>query len=174
VLQLVLAQESEQPERLLEQPLELQPGRGPLLLELLQVLVRRLERSWIGLNFDALRLDETAASCFGLNIVRWKITSFLLGNFLIGIAGALFGMVGASVVAVGLYNASFWLMCLGGLILGYAVASLQMYRFAAVELAPPAYRAKAISWVMAGGLVSVVVDMAERFRCGCPPPGCPR
>jgi ABC-type branched-subunit amino acid transport system permease subunit len=61
------------------------------------VLVRRLERSWIGLNFDALRLDETAASCFGLNIVRWKITSFLLGNFLIGIAGALFGMIGAFV-----------------------------------------------------------------------------
>jgi ABC-type branched-subunit amino acid transport system permease subunit len=61
------------------------------------VLVRRLERSWIGLNFDALRLDETAASCFGLNIVRWKITAFLLGNFLIGIAGALFGMIGGFV-----------------------------------------------------------------------------
>ena len=61
------------------------------------VLVRRLERSWIGLNLDALRLDETAASCFGLNIVRWKITAFLLGNFLIGIAGALFGMVGGFV-----------------------------------------------------------------------------
>jgi ABC-type branched-subunit amino acid transport system permease subunit len=56
-------------------------------------LVRRLERSWIGLNLDALRLDETAASCFGLHIVRWKITAFLLGNFLIGIAGALYGMV---------------------------------------------------------------------------------
>jgi ABC-type branched-subunit amino acid transport system permease subunit len=61
------------------------------------VLVRQLERSWIGLNFDALRLDETAASCFGLNIARWKITSFLLGNFLIGIAGALFGMIGGFV-----------------------------------------------------------------------------
>ena len=61
------------------------------------VLVRRLERSWIGLNLDALRLDETAASCFGLDIVRWKITAFLIGNFLIGIAGALFGMVGGFV-----------------------------------------------------------------------------
>jgi ABC-type branched-subunit amino acid transport system permease subunit len=61
------------------------------------ILVRRLERSWIGLNFDALRLDETAASCFGLNIARWKITAFLFGNFLIGIAGALFGMVGGFV-----------------------------------------------------------------------------
>jgi ABC-type branched-subunit amino acid transport system permease subunit len=61
------------------------------------VLVRRLERSWIGLNLDALRLDETAARCFGLNIARWKITAFLLGNFLIGMAGALYGMLGGFV-----------------------------------------------------------------------------
>ena len=61
------------------------------------VLVRRLERSWIGLNLDALRLDETAASCFGLDIARWKVTAFLLGNFLIGIAGALYGMLGGFV-----------------------------------------------------------------------------
>ncbi|HMA55840.1 MAG TPA: branched-chain amino acid ABC transporter permease [Pseudolabrys sp.] len=68
-----------------------------LLLVATFVLVRRLERSWIGLNLDALRLDETAASCFGLDIVRWKITAFLIGNFFIGTAGALFGMVGGFV-----------------------------------------------------------------------------
>lgn len=68
-----------------------------LLLVVAFVLVRRLERSWIGLNLDALRLDETAASCFGLDVARWKITAFLIGNFLIGIAGALFGMVGGFV-----------------------------------------------------------------------------
>jgi ABC-type branched-subunit amino acid transport system permease subunit len=61
------------------------------------ILLRRLERSWIGLNLDALRIDETAASCFGLNVARWKIAAFTLGNFLIGIAGALFGMVGGFV-----------------------------------------------------------------------------
>lgn len=61
------------------------------------VLVRRLERSWIGLNLDALRLDEVAAGCFGLDVTRWKITAFLIGNFLIGLAGALFGMVGGFV-----------------------------------------------------------------------------
>jgi ABC-type branched-subunit amino acid transport system permease subunit len=68
-----------------------------LLLAGAFMLVRRLERSWIGLNLDALRLDETAASCFGLDVARWKITAFTLGNFLIGIAGALFGMVGGFV-----------------------------------------------------------------------------
>lgn len=67
------------------------------LLVVAFVLVRRLERSWIGLNLDGLRLDETAAGCFGLDITRWKITAFLIGNFLIGIAGALFGMVGGFV-----------------------------------------------------------------------------
>ena len=61
------------------------------------ILTRRLERSWIGLNLDALRLDETAASCFGLDVVRWKITAFLIGNFLMGTAGALFAMVGGFV-----------------------------------------------------------------------------
>ncbi len=54
-------------------------------------LVRRLERSWIGLNMDAVRLDETAAACFGIDLARWKITAFTVGNFLAGIAGAVLG-----------------------------------------------------------------------------------
>lgn len=68
-----------------------------LLLALAFMLVQRVDRSWIGLNLDALRLDETAAACFGINILRWKVTAFLLGNFLIGLAGALHGMVGGFV-----------------------------------------------------------------------------
>lgn len=68
-----------------------------LLLIAAFILVRRLERSWVGLNLDALRLDETAASCFGLDLARWKITAFVIGNFLIGLAGAMFGMVGGFV-----------------------------------------------------------------------------
>jgi len=66
---------------------------GLVLLAITFTFVRRVERSWIGLNLDAVRLDETAASCFGLNITRWKITAFTLGNFVIGLAGALFAMM---------------------------------------------------------------------------------
>ncbi len=66
---------------------------GLILLVLAFALVRRIERSWIGLNLDAVRLDGTAASCFGINIMRWKITAFMLGNFLIGLAGALYAMM---------------------------------------------------------------------------------
>ncbi len=66
---------------------------GLVLLALAFAFVRRVERSWIGLNLDAVRLDETAAASFGLNITRWKITAFTLGNFLTGMAGALFAMM---------------------------------------------------------------------------------
>jgi predicted MFS family arabinose efflux permease len=71
--------------------------------------------------------------------------------------GSIFGMAGAACAGLGLYTATFSLMCLGGLLLGYAVASLQMYRFAAVELVPFSYRARAISWVTAGGVVAGVI-----------------
>jgi ABC-type branched-subunit amino acid transport system permease subunit len=57
------------------------------------VLVRRLETSWIGVALDAVRLDETAAAAFGIDVPRWKIGAFTLGNFLTGIAGALGAML---------------------------------------------------------------------------------
>jgi predicted MFS family arabinose efflux permease len=71
--------------------------------------------------------------------------------------GSLFGMAGAIVMCVGLYTPNFLVMCAGGLILGYAVACLQMYRFAAAELVPIHYRARAISWVTAGGVAAAVI-----------------
>ena len=71
--------------------------------------------------------------------------------------GSVFGMAGAGCCALGVYIATFWLMCLGGLLLGYAVASLQMYRFAAVELVDAALRPKAIAWVTAGGVAAAII-----------------
>ena len=57
------------------------------------VLARRLEDSWVGLNMDAVRMDETVSACFGLSIPRWKITAFTIGNFYCGVAGALYAMM---------------------------------------------------------------------------------
>jgi ABC-type branched-subunit amino acid transport system permease subunit len=63
------------------------------LLCLVFSFARRLERSWIGLALDAVRSDETAAACFGINVARWKIVAFTTGNFLAGVAGALYAMM---------------------------------------------------------------------------------
>jgi ABC-type branched-subunit amino acid transport system permease subunit len=64
-----------------------------VLLVMSFALVRRLERSWIGLSMDAIRLDEIASACYGLDLARWKVFAFTLGNFLAGVAGAAYGHV---------------------------------------------------------------------------------
>ena len=96
-----------------------------------------------------------------LGVMIWVFPAALLMQRLgrsIGFRiGSLFGMTGATVMCIGLYSANFLVMCAGGLILGYAVACLQMYRFAAAELVPLHYRAKAISWVTAGGVAAAVI-----------------
>jgi len=43
-------------------------------------LTRRLERSWVGMHFDAVRIDEVAASTFGLNVQGLKIVAFVIGS----------------------------------------------------------------------------------------------
>ena len=68
--------------------------------------------------------------------------------------GSIAGMLGGAVCSAAIFLASFPLLCLGGLMLGYAVANMQLYRFAATELAPPAERAKAISYVTSSGVVA--------------------
>lgn len=68
-------------------------GLSLVIASVAYVLVRRLERSWIGLAFDAVRLDETAAAAFGVNVAAWKIAAFSIGNFLIGLAGAAYAMM---------------------------------------------------------------------------------
>jgi MFS family permease len=67
--------------------------------------------------------------------------------------GACFAIAGALVCATAIYTASFWLLCAGVLLLGVYLAAGQYYRFAATDIAPPDYRATAVSLVLAGGIV---------------------
>ncbi|MEL7012111.1 MAG: MFS transporter [Pseudomonadota bacterium] len=71
--------------------------------------------------------------------------------------GALAGAVGGAIGAYGLYVASFPIYLLGSLITGIYMAAQQFYRFAAADTASEAFRPKAISYVMAGGLASAVI-----------------
>ncbi len=74
--------------------------------------------------------------------------------------GALIGIVGALVCVTALALHSFWLLCLGSLVFGSYNAFGQYYRFAAADAATPEFRARAISYVMAGGLVGGIVGPA--------------
>jgi MFS family permease len=71
--------------------------------------------------------------------------------------GTIGGMIGAAVAAMGLYLASFPLFVLGALFTGIYMSAQGFYRFAAADTASETYRPKAISYVMAGGLLSAVL-----------------
>lgn len=71
--------------------------------------------------------------------------------------GAMGGAAGSAVGAVALYQASFGLFLAGSLLTGIYMSAQGFYRFAAADGASAGFRPKAISWVMAGGLVSAIV-----------------
>ncbi len=64
------------------------------------------------------------------------------------------------------YSKNFWLLVAATVVAGYYNANAQLYRFAAAELAAPAFKEKAISLVMAGGLIGAVLgpNLASQTR----------
>ena len=54
------------------------------------------------------------------------------------------------------YSKNFWLLVTATVVAGFYNANAQLYRFAAAELASPEFREKAVSLVMAGGLLGAV------------------
>jgi MFS family permease len=76
------------------------------------------------------------------------------GSFQLGLLVAL---LSAALGAFAVLTQSFWLLVLATVVAGYYSANGQLYRFAAAELCKPDYREKAVSLVMAGGLIGAVI-----------------
>jgi len=72
------------------------------------------------------------------------------------VAGAIAGAAGATLASWGLYSGSFLIFSLASLLTGGYMSAQGFYRFAAADLASEAFRPKAISGVMAGGLASAI------------------
>ncbi|MEM7567910.1 MAG: MFS transporter [Pseudomonadota bacterium] len=71
--------------------------------------------------------------------------------------GATLGIVAGLVAAMALRSGTFALFCLAAFIAGAYGAFVQQYRFAAADTASPAFKPKAISWVLAGGVLAGVI-----------------
>ncbi|HRQ57710.1 MAG TPA: MFS transporter [Azoarcus taiwanensis] len=71
--------------------------------------------------------------------------------------GLLVAFLTALLCAFALEMRSFWLLVAGTVIAGYYSANGQLYRFAAGELADASFREKAVSLVLAGGLIGAVL-----------------
>ena len=71
--------------------------------------------------------------------------------------GLVVSLVSTLLCAYAVADKNFWLLVVAVTIAGYYSANGQLYRFAAAELAAPTFREKAISIVLAGGLIGAVI-----------------
>ena len=80
--------------------------------------------------------------------------------------GLLVGLLSALLCAYAAHSHNFALLVLATVVAGYYSANGQLYRFAAAELAQEKFREKAISLVMAGGLIGAIIgpNLASRTK----------
>lgn len=101
--------------------------------------------------------------CYGvvmLSLIPVSVSMQKYGRKFGFYCGASSGLAGGILAGVGIYTGSFLLFCLAAAFYGVGMASAQFYRFAAAELASDEYRSRAISWVLAGGLVAAFLGPA--------------
>jgi MFS family permease len=72
-------------------------------------------------------------------------------------AGALLTGAGGLLATVALFQSSFWLFTFSLMVIGVGGAFVQQFRFAAADNAPPEFKARAISFVLAGGVVTAIL-----------------
>ncbi|KUM28486.1 MFS transporter [Mesorhizobium loti] len=71
--------------------------------------------------------------------------------------GTVITALGGLIATLALYQAGFWLFAFGLGVIGVGGAFVQQFRFAAADNAPPEFKARAISFVLAGGIVTAIL-----------------
>lgn len=71
--------------------------------------------------------------------------------------GALLAAIGGVVAALAFIRSDFWLFAAAMVMLGSSSGFAQKFRFAAADVSPSFFKAKAISWILVGGVVSAVI-----------------
>ena len=87
-------------------------------------------------------------------------------------AGLIVAMVSSALCAYAAVTHNFWLLVGATLLAGYYNANAGLYRFAATEIVAPAFKERAISWVLAGGIIGAVAgpNLASVTREALPVP----
>lgn len=73
------------------------------------------------------------------------------------VIGALLEACGGLIAAIAIFKSDFWLLVAGLLLTGVAAGFTQKFRFAAADASPSYYKSTAISWILAGGIISGVL-----------------
>ena len=84
-------------------------------------------------------------------IIRWLGQR---GGFM---TGTVVTALGGLIATLALFHGSFWLFAFALLVIGIGGAFVQQFRFAAADNAPPQFKARAISFVLAGGIITAIL-----------------
>jgi len=87
-------------------------------LGIVMLFLRNLERSRLGRSWIALREDELASSCMGLNPAKLKLTAIALGAGIAGLAGCLYAISQNTTAGPSAYDFNRSMITLCCLILG--------------------------------------------------------
>lgn len=116
-------------------------------------------------GFQLLGADKSLATApltgFNVGVALGAIVvaaaSRFLGRRESFMVGALMGAIGGAVAALALFRSEFWLFAFGLMLIGLSGGFTQKIRFAAADASPSFYKGKAISWILAGGIISAIV-----------------
>ncbi|MCM2395533.1 MFS transporter [Rhizobium sp. S95] len=116
-------------------------------------------------GFQLLGADKSLATAplTGFNVgvalgaIVVAVASRFLGRRESFMLGAMMGATGGAVAALALFRSDFWLFAFGLMLIGLSGGFTQKIRFAAADASPSFYKGKAISWILAGGIVSAIV-----------------
>ena len=144
---------------------------------------------WLGLCFalsgTSASLTVSAAALVGQRIAEnpaWAtlpLSLNLLGTMSIGIPasllmqrigrrngfrlGTVVGLFGALLNIYAIQSESFFLFCVGSYLIGCLLGFGQLYRFAAIETTPEEHKARAVSLVLFGGMLSGILGPGIAF-----------
>ena len=116
-------------------------------------------------GYNLLGADKSLATAplTGFNVgvalgaVLVAIAARMLGRTYGFIVGALIGAGGGLIAAIALFRGDFWLFAFGFVFIGISGGFAQKIRFAAADASPSFYKPRAISWILAGGVISAVL-----------------
>lgn len=116
-------------------------------------------------GYQLLGADKSLATApltgFNIGVALGAVAVALAARFLGRKAGFILGALlcstGGALAALALFRIDFWLFALGLMLIGLAGGFTQKIRFAAADASPSFYKPKAISWILAGGVVSGIV-----------------
>ena len=92
-----------------------------------------------------------------LGVILVATLSRLVGRRFAFMIGASIAALGGVMAAAALFWESFWFFASGLAVLGASNGFTQKLRFAAADASPSFFKAKAISWILGGGIVSAVL-----------------